>query len=697
MVTHSMRPKYKEDVICIPTSDGVYLRSGTGRLRLKGKSLYPLLEKLIPLLNGSLTLEELTAGLVPARQQMLTHLLEKLLAHAFVKDASQERRDLLCLEEIATYTANITYLETSQPAAPGLFATFRRQRLLLTGCREGIIALVQAGLQAGVRQLTVLVDPQERVQSAPDEGVANWLAPCDKEQVVAWIPAPCWEQDHEVRAVVQKCDAVVQICGATALPRARLLNRLCLAEGKVLLQAMVQGDQAWIGPVVSAETGNCWECAWRRWQTNREALCVGPWPEEPLGRVDAAVIAQRLLFALFQSVICSSDQLAGRVSVLDLPDWHAESYRFFPHPGCTACQQPEPPSAAQFLGQVQQMQRRAPLQREEMVRALAGCVDARCGMFTGPDVQTFFQVPLAVSAVSVACPGRPLEGIATGRDPQQASERALCKACELYAAHCVAVESLYSTRDVLQYAAAFCVPEQVPGADLTLPACPGWAWALDLQTEQAVLLALAHLPVERGVALGGSWDEAVCQALLEWCTVLTLAEIGAAQRPYPRVDLARVPFTPTGAYLSGLLKTVAAGVVIYDVTGSLGLPTFAICLGERVVAYTAHFDVGQALDMGLERALQQYQSEHFQQAAYALAPVPDCPQQLRSAQYSLPTSALPEHWSDRRIWLLERLQQRGWRCLVRPLTADSSLAAACPWVVHVLVCRGREQQRGEIQ
>jgi bacteriocin biosynthesis cyclodehydratase domain-containing protein len=698
-----MRPKYKEDVTFMPTSDGVYLRSSKSRLMLKGKSLYPLLKHLVPHLNGSVTLEELTAGLIPAKQRMVTQLIEKLLAHDFVRDSSQERCHTLPALEMATYATNITFLDTCYPSTPHLFETFRQQRLLLIACGMGVIALVQAGLHCGIKQLGVIAAAEDLEQSTPAEGGADWLSPCDKEQIVHWISPPCWENEEEVRAVIQRYDAVVQIAGPSALPRARVLNRLCRNEGKVLIQAVVQDDQAWIGPLVSVETGNCWECAWWCWQAARRAVSRKPLGDWPLARAQGTLIAQQLLFALFQSAArAGADQLAGRVSVLDLSTWLSESHRFLPHPQCAACQQPAFPSATQFLAQIQQVQQRAPLQKEDFLRALLECIDEQCGLFTALDSLPFMQVPLAVSAVTLASPLSAkgpvsLEVIATGIDAQEARERALCKACERYAAYNLAPGSLCSAEVAQRFCSAVIAPDQLLGADPAVLQSPGWSWAQDLQTEQAALVPLHCLPPERGVASGQSWEEAVCQALLDWCTFLTLAHLQDVQRPYARVDLARVSLTPAGAYLLRQLQTVDARVAIYDVTGSLGVPTFAICLGERVVAYTTHYEAGQALDMGLTLALQQYQCEHFQQAAYALAPVQDCPLNQRSEQYCLPAYTLPDTWPARRGWLLARLQRSGWRSFALPLmNADPALAKVLPFLVRVFVCRSQEQKR-EVQ
>src|SRR5260370_41138474 len=88
MLTSAMRPKFKRDVYSISMPDGIYLRGNSNRLMLKGKSLYPLLEHLIPHLNGNVTIEELTRGLDTDRKRMITNLIEKLFAHEFLTVSS---------------------------------------------------------------------------------------------------------------------------------------------------------------------------------------------------------------------------------------------------------------------------------------------------------------------------------------------------------------------------------------------------------------------------------------------------------------------------------------------------------------------------------------------------------------------------------------------------------------------------------
>src|SRR2546422_10673390 len=108
ILAQNMRPKFNADTCYIPVSDGVYLRSNNSRLMLKGKSLYRLLEHLVPHLNGNSTLEEITGGLDTDRKRMVTNLIEKLFVHHFLKDTSQDQLHTLRPAELEIYSSDIT-------------------------------------------------------------------------------------------------------------------------------------------------------------------------------------------------------------------------------------------------------------------------------------------------------------------------------------------------------------------------------------------------------------------------------------------------------------------------------------------------------------------------------------------------------------------------------------------------------------
>jgi bacteriocin biosynthesis cyclodehydratase domain-containing protein len=690
---------------------------------LKGKSLYPLLEHLIPHLNGNVTIEELTRGLDTDRKRMITNLIEKLFAHEFLMDISQDQPSTLLPEERETYASNLAFIEFFQTSAAYRFECFRNKHLLILGCGLGFTSLVRASLQCGVRQISAIVMPEDETGSISCQ---DFLASCvSSEQTVQLIKDPCWDNEAEVRNTIQAYDAVLHISERPMVARAQLLNRLCVEEQKTFIQAIIVGDHAWIGPLVCAEAEGCWECAWRRLQANltdfSEQLSHYEFHNQPessnsrfLARPEATMIANRLIFALFKYFTqTGSAETKGHLSVIHLETGLSENHAFLPHPYCQACQHPVVPTASQFLERIQQLQYQSPIDRDSFLERIAdGAIDARLGLFTAIENDNFVRAPLAIYEAHVSNPmlqkDRSLDITAASINTEETRLRAFQEACTRYAANLVDRRRLFSREALQQHTFPALSADQLIG----MPSFPGqnqykmWTWALDLQTQQACIVPAEQVfstlhtqdqgtESERGIASGMSWEEAICRALLDWCNYLTVEHLKDAQQAYFQVDLDRTLLTPEGRYLYHLLKAaVGQKIIVYDVTGLLHVPTFATCFGEKVVAYSTHCDEAQALRMGFERALQQYQAEQCQQFEYAVAPVPDFPSALRSAQLSVPRYTLPDTWPARQEWLLQRLQANGLRALAVPLDHDPALAEVLPFIARVLLSKA-ESKKGE--
>lgn len=719
----TMRPKFKTAMYYIPVPEGVYLRGNNSHLLLKGKSLYRLLEHLFPHLNGDATLEELTNGLDAERKHMIVSLIEKLYTHQFLTDVSKDQAYALSWQERETEAPDLTFLEAFQTEAHSRFEAFRQKHLLLLGSGRSLTSLVQAALHCGVRQISAIALSEEEPSR---QNIRDLLVDCiSSEQTVRLMPAPDWDNQAEARRIIQSCDAVLHIADRPMVARAQRFNQLCVAEQKTFIQAVILETHAWIGPLVSAETEGCWECAWRRLQANLSRFSAPlshyafqDQPQTSDSHLQAlpemTIVANHLLFAIFKHVTqIGSPETRRELSFLHLETGLSESHAFLPHPHCQACQHPVSPTEEGFLEQIQQLQSQPPLDRDTLLmRLTSAVVDPRLGLFTVPEGDTFVQAPLAISTVTLSDPlcqkTRPdvLTVATISRETEDVTAHAAQQACACYAANLVDYRRLFQRE--AGYQSMF--PADSAEQWRETPSSPDqpkmWTWAVDLQTNyicpvpaENVFPALCRPDQRgksaRGIASGMSWDEAICQALLDWCNYLTIEEVQGAHQAYARVDLTRVPLSSEGRYVHHLLRTVVGQqLVVYDVTGSLRVPTFAMCLDAKVVAYSTHCDVAEALGSGLKQALQQYQAEQCQQLEYAVAPVPDVPSVLRASYLTVPCSPLADGWSAQREWLLQRLQAGGFRAWVVPLDHDPALARILPFIVRV-VLRNVESQRGE--
>jgi hypothetical protein len=771
-----MRPKLTANTLFTLVPDGIYLRNNRASFSLKGKNLDHFLE-LLPSLDGHSTLEEITQELTTDKKNLVTKFLEALLRSGFLKDTSLDQPHTLTQAELATYSSNITFIDSFQTAAASRLASFRNKQLLIIGSGLSFTALVQASLHCGIKQVNIIRTSEcgTVADSQPDLGNFSYHDPAQQVQSMA---SPRWDNESDVLNTIQTCDALLHISDRPMLARAQMLNRLCIEQKKTFIQAIVVDDHAWIGPLVSTETGSCWECAWRRLQshlvTDPEYHYYSPFRDHttsassPFLVLSTVIMAANwLIFELFKH-FTQAGPLESAGSLIDIhplqyppadreneenltsplaspdrdnsssmiPDASnrsvpvlCEHHAFLPHPHCHACQHPVVPTAEQFLNQIQQLQCQAPLDPATFSKNMAHLVDQRLGLFTTLGTDDFVQVPLAVYKVGLSNPmlltqlSNPLEVIGVGLDRSSARVHACQRASEHYAASLVDQRRLLHDNAIREQTLPAIPVDQLIGAPLR--DVETWTWALDLHTQQACLIPapLAFPPLlhgelrakdKRGIGSGMNWAEAICQALFDWCTFLAIEQVRDIQQRYPVVDLTTIPMTPEVAHLHRLLRIVGEQVTVYDVTGILPVPTFAVCIGRSVVAYSTHCDVAQALSAGLKQALQQCQSRQAQQPAYAVIPMPDLPGQTQASrdhssnrrerhnplqssqpldvhmddqQWRMPDQTIPEAWSARQEWLLQTLQAHGFHAWALPLNHDPALMQVFPYIVRVLLAR----------
>ncbi|GHO41909.1 TOMM precursor leader peptide-binding protein [Ktedonospora formicarum] len=699
MVEQTMRPYWKADTYCLPLHNGVYLRGNSDRLFLKGKSLYPLLQYLIPHLNGNVTLEEITRGLDADRKRMVVNLIEKLITHHFLTDKNQDQPDMSHSLEQEDHAPNLAFIQSFQSFGSTRFEAFRHKRLLIIGDGANCDALVQAGLRSGLQHISImLASERDQLRSSV---WSNYDASTEGVRVIA---SPPWDNEAQLNALFQAYDAILHCAYYPQLARAQLVNRVCIEKGKILIQAVMNNGVAWIGPLVCPEMHTCWECAWRRLQANvfdADLLARSDSSFEVERRVpvalDAELIANHLLFELFRYFTqIDSTETGGKMKVMDLNTYESEIHPFVKHPLCQACQSPVPQTSEQFLQRVLGLQHQSPMDPQDLLEKFFRYVDAKTGLFPSVENSHFVRLPLAVYAANLPNLQHdtdPLTVIGASIDTRKASIRAAQKACECYAANCVDRRRLLSLDVVNNADFPVISVEQLVGSCMCSSKEKMWTWAMDTQTQHVVLVPATQVfsslcKHECGLGSGSTWDEAVCQALTDWCSSYTIEHVQNTYQSYPQIDLASSCQTPEGAYLYRLLKSIDRHVTVYDVTGPLHVPTFAVCLDEKTISYSSHYDGMQALNRGLEQALQQYQSIKFDQPDYALPPVPDLPVHLRGDHLVVVSPMENSAYKLHKEFILQQLQMNGFRTFVTPLDHDSSLMKMWPYIARVLVSRG---------
>ncbi|HEU5230493.1 MAG TPA: TOMM precursor leader peptide-binding protein [Ktedonobacteraceae bacterium] len=740
-----MRPKLKGDTFYIPIPDGVYIRNNQKTFKIKGKVVYRWLERLAPYLDGQYTLEEITTGLSAEKQAMIDDLISLLSHNGFIKDVSSDRSHTLSKAEERLYANEIAFIDSFVDSAAYRFEQFRECNMLLIGSGLTFTALVRAGLRAGVRQLSVCQSEEsssdwhhyhDYLQRQNQQGARQELQP---------VVAPAWEDEESVAAFLLGFDAVISVSDRPQLNQARLLNHLCKAQKKPFIQALVIDDHAWIGPLIYPESDGCWECGWHRLLTNlpnpAEQLAHYLWPQASsrfIALPTAAVVANTLVFELFKHLTGIQHlETAKRMLVIDLETLQTESHPFLPHPYCQSCN-PSALSRSPMHEIMRELEQGEPIDLEAFSQQMAACFDNQLGLLSSLTEENFVQMPLNISRatisnpallsiggyqhahgwpvannekiVAVPSPGKtgcvndamlktlqePLTTIGVGPSVHIARQRATLRGCELYAA------SVIEHRYLLKLEGSKVTQPAVQAEWLTTTLLPEendlWVWAWDLCQEHACLVPAllvypglqGLVPGEKttlGLASGLTWSQAVSRALLKLCKELTLLHIPSAREPFPHIDLMALPLDDEGARYRHMLELTKTLPQVYDVTGPLGVPTFAFCLDTTTITYATHLSPFKAIRTGLEQVVQQYQAQVNRQPAYALPAVPTLPAKLQGHELQSLTYQNSLDPSVEQSYLQRILVEQGWQPIVVPLHGDPVLTHIMPYIVHALLAR----------
>ncbi len=689
-----MRPKLRGDTKYVPTPDGVYLQNNRRVLRIPGKQVYQWVERLAPYLDGNRSLAELTDGLSADRTEMVDQLVEMLAAAGFVKDVETDCAHTLSPAETDTFAPEIAFIDYFCNSAAARFETFRHTRVVAVGSGQTLAALVTANLAVGLRTVEVLITGECSTDLDRCHQHLEAARQRDPLQTLAVQVATGWDGDEgAVRAALGPFDAVLHVCDRPMLARAAMLDRVCRVDGKVLVQAVVIGDQVWIGPLVGPddEPATGWESAWRRLQ----ATHTGPAAEggrfaftdnplvpvsEYLTQTTAALVANHASFEVFKHLTgIPVPETRGQLLRVDLETLRTTAHRFRPHPACLPVAQVTPPNLQGLAQTVDRLARSEPTDEQVFSHQVRDCFDGELGLFTFLDEGDLQQLPLNVCRVTISNPALlgepdgPVTAVGVGTDMGMARRRAAQRACELYAASVVDERRL--------------VGGNGQGARV---------WGYDLAEQRPRKVAAASVfPTLRGLvpsldsapwlASGFSWAEAVTTALASVCRQLTVAALDLDGEPFPLVDLDAGLLDEQGARYAQILRTWGLPVAVYDVTGTLQIPSFAFCVGDETVAYHTSVDVRDALRCGLEQAVAHEQARANHQPDYAPPNVTDLPHRARGVRPTLPPPGSPGDWIDQQHRMCDALMQQGRRVVAVSPDHDPAVTDALPYVVNLVV------------
>jgi hypothetical protein len=689
-----MKPRLRDALYFAPVPEGAFLLGHRGPVSFTGASIYAWVTRLAPHLDGQSTLEELTAGQPPERAAMVRRVVTALREQGLIVDADADRPHELTPAEAERFAAELSVIGAFSDAAAIGLRRYLDSRILVVGAGHGVAALAEALLRSGARQVRVAA-AHAPTDATERERLAEAVRRRDPEQRCEVVDGA----GHPPEALVADTDVVLRIADAPASDRR--LARACADAGLPVLQAVVCGEEAWLGPVGGDNGPMPWEAAWRR-------LRDVPAGGKQLTDVTATLVTSRLAQETFRR-LTGATATTARPSLIriDLLTLDSKSHPFLPHPFARAARCA---TAGEFLETVARLRQAPRLEEEEFSRSVMACIDGRLGVLGEVTERGFAQLPLRVAEVTVAAPAirsGPVAPLLTltvaGPDAATTRLRAALRGLAAYCCRLVDPRRLISAKDetpLLTGPADDGSALDMALEDLAAGRLSGRVWGLRLPDGapcpvdvSAAFPALFHPtspqsldegrdPVPPGVAAGYDWDEAIEAALLDHCLRRTLAEVTTAESPYPELAIDDITPDAIGARYRAMLDTVGETPTVYDVTGSTGVPTLAFCVGARTVAYACARNPADALREGWERVLLAYQSRVHEQPEYAPPPVPPLAPRLRGRRASPPPAPVDADG------LVAALRVGGAVPVVIPLDHDPEVSRILPHVVCVVLTHG---------
>lgn len=625
-----------------PTPEGIYFLTYQGTFHLPGRTMYELITRLAPYLDGRHDLDQLTADLSAERRGTVRDLLTHLMGLGVIRDVRQP-------DTFDAHRPEVEFLGYHRQDPLAAFRAYEDHRTLVLGTGRLPNAVAAAATRSGIRDVHIAAGSED-----PDR----------------------------MRPLLQGIDLVFHTAEPSTLERAHLVDRLCAETGIRVAQAVQLDNQVWLGPMGQVPSnGHTWTAGFSRWVARHPR--TAQYAAADLTPSGAAAVAAQVVQGTFLTITEVAEHPQNQMVSFDPETLESRRHRFLPHP-FTLAVTPDRPTIATD----------GPRIAEDIfsLRAVA-CTGDQVGVIGEPTERSFDQVPLRVCEIEVSDPVgllgfRPnaLSVTGVGLDFATARYRAAMRALAVYGSLMV------DPRRLLTSGGKARDPKETL-RELRTGQTTAFVWGYGCIDGKPVLIdARAAFSALRpdgtidyrppaGVSAGYSLREAVTAGLIAHCHQLTLGEAVTTTTPFPRVDPAEVSMDAEGDRYLRMLTAVGELLTFYDITGSLGVPAVMSYLGTAPAGCASGLSLSSALTQTLEQTVLAYQAKVNGQPRLAPPAVSQLPESARGTMRSTEHEGVTLDVAS----LDKKLRGQGHVPLVVPLDHDSEVHAIMPHIVHVVL------------
>ena len=327
-LTASTKLKMNKDTFFLPDSNGgVYFRNNSSSFRMQGNGIYEWIEKLMPMFNGEHTLEELTSGLPLPYQNRVFELGELLHENGFVRDVSQDSPHQLEDALLERYASQIDFLETSSHSGALKFQMYRQAKVLAIGSGSIFTSLVYSLLESGLPEFHCLITDSTATNRSRLIEIVQKAHDADQNVLVQEIDTTI---DRSLQEIFQHFDWILYVSQNGNIEKLRAIHAICREEKKNFLPALCLEQVGLAGPVITTESEECWESAWRR---VHETALQKDQLLEPFSPIAGAMLANIIVFELFKNITGASNREQNKqFFLLNFETLEGSWHTFIKHP-----------------------------------------------------------------------------------------------------------------------------------------------------------------------------------------------------------------------------------------------------------------------------------------------------------------------------------------------------------------------------
>lgn len=408
--------KVNQDTYYIPDENGgIYFRNQKHSFRMQGSNVYQWMEKLIPMFDGTHTMQVITDGLPEIYQQRVYEFATILLHKGFIRDISKDQPHTLSEKMIKTYQPQINYLDHQIGSGAARFEKYRQTSLLVIGSGPFLTSLLSSLLESGIQTVFIYLTDKpntniKRIQYLETE--AQKIDSAVKVQDITPTDKQPWSK------IIQPYNSILFVEEEADIEQMIDLATVCEQENKCFLPAVTYQSIGMVGPAID------WESAW--WRLEKTTSVV----REETNHTALAILANLLSFQWFQLInnITSPEK---NVYLLDMQTLEGKWHSFLSHPLIRKSKQiAKPLDSSEWSANPKH-------QKTDIQSIFSQITSEKAGIFRSLGPVDLLQLPLSQCRVEIA---DPLEKqnlppiICSGLTHMEARREAGLRGLETYAA-----------------------------------------------------------------------------------------------------------------------------------------------------------------------------------------------------------------------------------------------------------------------